>query len=65
MSAGIIGAIALKKPGLAAKTEGNLTANLGEELIKVRHHTSFSSLKGIKNSGSINASRGLPYPQAK
>ncbi len=32
-----------------------------EGLVRVRHHTSSSSLKGIKNSGSINASRGKPY----
>jgi RHS repeat-associated protein len=34
---------------------------LVDDIIKVRHHTSSSGLSGIKKSGSINASRGVPY----
>lgn len=36
-------------------------SGLVDDLVRVRHHTSSSGLKGIKNSGSINASRGKPY----
>lgn len=43
--------------GIGKKVVGEV----GSDLIKVRHHTSSMGLKGIKNSGSINASRGLPY----
>lgn len=32
-----------------------------DDLIRVRHHTSSAGLSGIKNSGYINASRGVPY----
>jgi len=43
--------------GIGKKAVGEV----GSDLIRVRHHTSSTGLKGIKNSGSINASRGLPY----
>jgi hypothetical protein len=32
-----------------------------DDLVRVRHHTSASGLKGIKSSGSINAARTRPY----
>ncbi|MCQ9638970.1 type IV secretion protein Rhs [Chryseobacterium sp. WG14] len=46
--------------------EGPKTIYKGEyisktEMVQVRHHTSFTALKGIKKSGLINASRGEPY----
>ncbi|QYS88243.1 hypothetical protein [Flavobacterium davisii] len=31
------------------------------DFVRVRHHTSSMGLKGIKNSGFINASRTMPY----
>ncbi|PSK86883.1 RHS repeat protein, partial [Taibaiella chishuiensis] len=34
---------------------------VGESMVRVRHHTSAAGLKGIKSSMSINASRGKPY----
>lgn len=42
---------------LATKTEAGLVG----EFQRVRHHTSRAALKGIKNSNSIHASRGVPY----
>ena len=32
-----------------------------QDFIRVRHHTSKDGIKGIKKSGSINASRGKPH----
>jgi hypothetical protein len=53
---------ALRSGSVGGKTgEVVKGGNLTEELVKVRHHTSLSGLKGIKNSSSINASRGIPY----
>jgi hypothetical protein len=40
---------------IASKAEGAIA-----NLVRVRHHTSSSGLSGIKSSGSINASRGVP-----
>uniref|UniRef100_UPI00262417DA hypothetical protein n=1 Tax=Chryseobacterium sp. TaxID=1871047 RepID=UPI00262417DA len=57
MAAGIIGAVALKKPGLAVKEEINLI----EDFITVRHHTSTSAVNAIKKSGSINVSSPRPF----
>ncbi|AZA93474.1 RHS repeat-associated core domain [Chryseobacterium nakagawai] len=59
----ITGDVPLNGPGLKGliQAEKNLASGLVEDLITVRHHTSLSGLKGIKNSGSINASRGIPY----
>ncbi len=45
---------------LAGET-GKVVGSVVEDLVTVRHHTSSQGLKGIKNTNSINASRGEPY----
>ena len=40
---------------------GSKSIGFIDDLVSVRHHTSKAGLRGIKNSGSINASRGRPY----
>jgi RHS repeat-associated protein len=48
-------------PAKAASKEVAATTEVGESLVKVRHHTSPSGSAGIKASGDIKASRGIPY----
>ncbi|MDG4655239.1 RHS repeat-associated core domain-containing protein, partial [Chryseobacterium arthrosphaerae] len=60
MTAGIIGAVALRKPKLAT-SEIQAEKGLVEDFIKVRHHTSTSAVKAIKKSGSINVSSPRPF----
>ncbi|MBP1167890.1 RHS repeat-associated protein [Chryseobacterium sp. PvR013] len=63
MGAGIIGAVALRKPGLATaemQAEKKLASGLAEDFITVRHHTSNSAVNAIKKSGSINVSSPKP-----
>ncbi|TJZ53578.1 RHS repeat-associated core domain-containing protein [Sphingobacterium olei] len=38
-----------------------VTADAVEDLVRVRHHSTNSGVKGIEKSNSINASRGEPY----
>nr|WP_315030830.1 RHS repeat-associated core domain-containing protein [uncultured Chryseobacterium sp.] len=43
------------------KWEPKMVEEIVDETIRVRHHTSSTALKGIKNSGLIHASRGEPF----
>ncbi|MCC3214922.1 RHS repeat-associated core domain-containing protein [Chryseobacterium sp. X308] len=64
MGAGILGALALRKPGLATaemQAEKKLASGLAEDFITVRHHTSNSAVNAIKKSGSINVSSPTPF----
>ncbi|NIF07855.1 RHS repeat-associated core domain-containing protein [Chryseobacterium sp. Tr-659] len=64
MGAGILAAVALKKPALATseiQAEKNLASGLLEDFVTVRHHTSTSAVKAIKKSGSINVSSPKPF----
>ncbi|WP_300691440.1 hypothetical protein [Chryseobacterium sp.] len=53
--------VPIYKEGPKVIYKGEYTGKtISEEMVKVRHHTSYKALKGIKKSGTINASRGEP-----